>query len=163
MRQLLERGIRSPAATGAGRWFDAVAALCGFFGRVTYEGQAAAELEQLAGTTPADPWPWSFGASATLIVDCHLAHLDGRDPAEIAAAFHETVAAAAADACAEAENGGTVVLSGGSFQNLRLLSSTLRRLEELGFRVLTHRLVPPNDGGISLGQAVVAGARDRAG
>jgi hydrogenase maturation protein HypF len=55
------------------------------------------------------------------------------------------------------------VLSGGSFQNLRLLSSTGRRLERLGFRVLGHRLVPPNDGGIAYGQAVVAAARDRAG
>ena len=51
------------------------------------------------------------------------------------------------------------MLSGGSFQNLRLLDSTRRRLEELGFRVLTHRLVPPNDGGISYGQAAVAAAR----
>jgi hydrogenase maturation protein HypF len=80
----------------------------------------------------------------------------GRPRAEIAAAFHESVANAAAEACAEAAEPQTVVLSGGTFQNLRLLDSTRRRLEELGFRVLTHRLVPPNDGGISYGQAAVA-------
>ena len=78
---------------------------------------------------------------------------------EIAARFHETVAAGAAQACAEAGEPGTVVLSGGTFQNLRLLESTRRRLEALGFHVLSHRLVPPNDGGISYGQAAVAARR----
>jgi hydrogenase maturation protein HypF len=151
--------VNAPRSSGMGRLFDAVAAVLGVRDRVSYEGQAAIELEQLAGTTPAEPWPWSFGASANLIVDCHLARLEGRDPAEIAAAFHETVAAAAADTCAAAESGGTVVLSGGSFQNLRLLASTRHRLEQHGFRVLSHRLVPPNDGGISFGQAAVCAAR----
>jgi hydrogenase maturation protein HypF len=90
-----------------------------------------------------------------------LEFVAGRDPGEIAAALHETVAAGAAAACAEAGEPRTVVLSGGSFQNLRLLESTRARLEELGFRVLTHRRVPPNDGGISYGQAAVAAARLR--
>jgi hydrogenase maturation protein HypF len=83
----------------------------------------------------------------------------GRPRDEVAARFHETVAAAAARACAEAGGPGTVVLSGGSFQNLRLLASTRERLEQQGFRVLSHRLVPPNDGGISYGQAAVAARR----
>jgi hydrogenase maturation protein HypF len=151
--------VNAPRSSGMGRLFDAVAAVLGVRERVSYEGQAAIELEQLAGSTRAEPWEWSFGDGASLVVACHLARLEGRDPAEIAAAFHETVAAAAADACASAESGGTVVLSGGSFQNLRLLSSTRRRLELHGFRVLSHRLVPPNDGGISFGQAAVAAAR----
>ena len=68
------------------------------------------------------------------------------------------MAAAAAEACAQVGEPRTVVLSGGSFQNLRLLGSTRARLERLGFRVLSHRLVPPNDGGISYGQAAVAAA-----
>ena len=76
-----------------------------------------------------------------------------------AAAFHESIAAGSAEACAEVEATGRVVLSGGTFQNLRLLASTRRRLESLGFEVLAHRLVPPNDGGISYGQAAVAAAR----
>jgi hydrogenase maturation protein HypF len=85
----------------------------------------------------------------------------GRRPEEIAAAFHEGVALAAALACDWAAEPRTVVLSGGTFQNLRLLGATRRRLEGLGFSVLTHRLVPPNDGGISYGQAAIAARRDR--
>ena len=83
----------------------------------------------------------------------------GRRGEEIAASFHEGVAAAFALACGQAGGSQTVVLSGGSFQNLRLLGSARRRLEALGLEVLTHRLVPPNDGGVSYGQAVVAAAR----
>jgi hydrogenase maturation protein HypF len=75
-----------------------------------------------------------------------------------AAVFHETIAAASAAACANA-GGGPVVLSGGTFQNVRLLRSTRERLERLGLQVLRHRLVPPNDGGISYGQAAVAARR----
>jgi hydrogenase maturation protein HypF len=89
---------------------------------------------------------------------CHEESLAGRARTEIAAAFHETVARAAADACAAAAEPRVVVLSGGTFQNLRLLDATRARLHEHGFRVLTHRLVPPNDGGISFGQAAVAAA-----
>jgi hydrogenase maturation protein HypF len=142
-----------------GRLFDAVAAVLGFAGEAAYEGHAAVELEQLAGDVKADPWPWSFGRSTELVTQCYLEVADGRDPAWIAASFHETVAASAAAACAEAATSGTVVLSGGTFQNVRLARSTRERLEALGLRVLTHRLVPPNDGGISYGQAAVAAAK----
>ncbi len=151
--------VNAPLSSGMGRLFDAAAALLGVRDEVTYEGQAAIELEQLAGDTAAAPYVWSFGDGAALV---GLAHDDldaGRPRDEIAAAFHETVAAAAADACSRAGEPGTVVLSGGTFQNLRLLASTRRRLEEAGFRTVTHRQVPPNDGGISFGQAAVAAAR----
>ncbi|MGI9111259.1 MAG: carbamoyltransferase HypF [Gaiellaceae bacterium] len=151
--------VNAPLSSGMGRLFDAVAAVLGVRDSVTYEGQAAIELEQLAGDAAADPWAWRFGDGTALVTDCYLALRAGGDRPEIAAAFHETIAAAAAEACAEAAEPRTVVLSGGSFQNLRLLSSTRRRLESLGFRVLTHRLVPPNDGGISYGQAAVAASR----
>ena len=84
----------------------------------------------------------------------------GRDRAEIAAAFHEGVANVAARACAELpEPHVNVVLSGGTFQNVRLLRSVRRELASLGFGVLTHRSVPPNDGGISFGQAAIAARR----
>jgi hydrogenase maturation protein HypF len=151
--------VNAPLATGMGRLFDAVAAVLGVRETVTYEGQAAIELEHLADGVAADAFPWRFGASTELVTTCHLEVRAGRDRREVAAAFHETVAAGAAAACAEAAGPRTVVLSGGSFQNLRLLASTRRRLEALGFRVLVHRLVPPNDGGISYGQAAVAAAR----
>jgi hydrogenase maturation protein HypF len=145
--------------SGMGRLFDAVAALLGFDGKATYEGQAAVELEQLAGDTPAEPYDWRFGDGTALVAACHADLAAGRDRTGIAAAFHETVAAAAAAACTGAGGPEAVVLSGGTFQNVRLLNSTKTRLEALGFRVLTHRLVPPNDGGISFGQAAIAAHR----
>ena len=147
--------VNAPLSSGMGRLFDAAAALLGLRDEVTFEGQAAVELELLAGETTAGPYEWSFGDGTRLIAQLHDDVAAGRPVAEISAAFHETIAAAGAAACAEV-GGGTVVLSGGTFQNLRLLASTRRRLEELGFRVLAHRLVPPNDGGVSYGQAAVA-------
>jgi hydrogenase maturation protein HypF len=151
--------VNAPLASGMGRLFDAVAAILGVRERISYEGQAAIELEHLAGTTEAEPYGWKFGDGAELVRAVHGDVEAGRPRDEIAAAFHESVAAAAADACAEAADPRTVVLSGGSFQNLRLLGSSRRRLEERGFRVLSHRRVPPNDGGISYGQAAIAARR----
>jgi hydrogenase maturation protein HypF len=151
--------VNAPLSSGMGRLFDAVAALLGVREEVSYEGQAAIELEQLAGDTAAEPYAWRFGDGAALVATVHDDLSAGRARAEIAAAFHESVAAGAAAACAEAAGARAVVLSGGSFQNLRLLASTRARLEAAGFRVLSHRLVPPNDGGISYGQAAVAAAR----
>ena len=90
----------------------------------------------------------------------------GVAPAVIAARFHNGVAALIEDGCVllrERHGLGTVALSGGVFQNLILAHQVVARLEARGFRVLVHSRVPCNDGGISLGQAVVAGARDRAG
>ena len=146
--------------SGMGRLFDAVAAALGLRSEVTYEGQAAIELEQLAGETPADAYPWRFDdAQAALVASCYLDLQSGRDRREIAGAFHETIAAAAVAACSEAGGADTVVLSGGTFQNMRLARSTRVRLESNGFRVLTHRIVPPGDGGLSFGQAAVAARR----
>jgi hydrogenase maturation protein HypF len=129
---------------------------------VSYEGQAAIELEQLAGQTDGEPWPWRFGASDELVARCAEELGRGRDRGMISADFHETVAEAAAVACLEAAGPELVVLSGGTFQNVRLLASITWRLERYGFRVLSHRRVPPNDAGISFGQAAVAVARARA-
>ena len=155
--------VNAPLSSGMGRLFDAVAALLGVREEVTYEGQAAIELEQLAGAVLAEPYAWRFGDGAALAGAVHDDLAAGRPREEIAAAFHEAVAAASAAACAEVAEPRTVVLSGGSFQNLRLLASTRDRLERLGFRVLAHRRVPPNDGGISYGQAAVAATRSGSG
>ncbi|MDW8339545.1 MAG: carbamoyltransferase HypF [Thermoleophilia bacterium] len=155
--------VNAPLSSGAGRLFDAIAALVGVRERVTYEGQAAIELEHLAGDISADPYPCRLVGSvivgSDLVAAAHDDLVAGRERAEIAAAFHEGVAAVFAAACALAGGPQTVVLSGGCFQNLRLLGALRDRLEAEGFRVLSHRLVPPNDGGVSYGQAVVAAAR----
>jgi len=155
--------VNAPRSSGMGRLFDAVAALLGVREQVSYEGQAAAELEQLAGDTRADPYECAMDAGvirgADLVGAAHDDLLAGRDRAEIAAAFHEGVALAATRACLHAREPRTVVLSGGTFQNLRLAGSIRGRLERAGFRVLTHRTVPPNDGGISYGQAAIAASR----
>jgi hydrogenase maturation protein HypF len=153
--------VNAPLSSGMGRLFDAAAAVLGVRNEVTYEGQAAIELELLAGATDAEPYPWQFGDGSELIGAVHDDLAAGRDRSEVAAAFHEAIAAAAAEACTQASEPRTVVVSGGTFQNLRLLESTSRRLERRAFRVLAHRRVPPNDGGISFGQAAVAAATRR--
>ncbi len=158
-------GVNAPRSSGMGRLFDAVAAVLGVRERVSYEGQAAIELEQLAGDEAAEPYACTQDggviAGADLVAAVHDDLAAGRPRAQIAAAFHEGVAGAAAAACAAAGEPRTVVLSGGTFQNLRLLASTRHRLEALGFEVRSHVAVPPNDGGISYGQAAVAAARTR--
>jgi hydrogenase maturation protein HypF len=110
----------------------------------------------------AAPYPCTFEGGTIRGADLVAAAYDdlaaGRPRGEIAAAFHEGVAAAFANACVANSPPGTVALSGGSFQNLRLLASLRSRLEVAGFRVLSHRLVPPNDAGVSYGQAAVAAA-----
>ena len=155
--------VNAPLSTGMGRLFDAVSALLGVREHVSYEGQAAVELEWLAGNVPAEPYACAVAggtiAGPELVRAAHDDLSAGRFRAEIAAAFHEGVAAAGARACELAAEPRTVVLSGGAFQNLRLLGSTRSRLQRLGFRVLSHRVVPANDGGISYGQAAVAARR----
>ena len=158
--------VNAPLSSGMGRLFDAVAAVVGLREEVTFEGQAAIELEELAGETRAEPYPCRVEGAvirgADLVRAAHDDLAAGRDRSEIAAAFHEGVAAVAASVCSETAEPRAVVLSGGTFQNLRLLASTRTRLEAEGFRVLSHRHVPPNDGGISYGQAAVAAARQSA-
>jgi hydrogenase maturation protein HypF len=167
-------GTGSPPTSSAGRLFDAVAAILGVRDAVNYEGQAAVELEQLAD--PAEPaaYPAAVGAAAgrpLLLAGADLirAVVDdlaaGTAPGVVAGRFHNGMARMIVTACErlrEATGLQAVALSGGVFQNLLLLERTVAWLEELGFRVLVHSRVPPNDGGISLGQPAVAGARDRA-
>jgi hydrogenase maturation protein HypF len=167
------KGINSPLTSSAGRLFDAAAAILGVRDAINYEGQAAIELEQLAETlTPAEaeayPATLETGEGPFTIRGSDLLHAviedrTGRVPAPvIASRFHHGVAALIEAGCVlmrERYDLGTVALSGGVFQNLLLLNATVARLEARGFRVLTHSRVPCNDGGISLGQAVVAASR----
>ena len=170
---LARRGVNAPVTSSAGRLFDAVAALLGVRDSINYEGQAAVELEQLAATSRHEPYPAAITDGQPLTVaGCDLVRaaaedlLAGVPRAVIGARFHQGVAAMIGAACGllrDRTGLGTVALSGGVFQNLLLLGTVVDLLEGSGFRVLTHSRVPPNDGGISLGQAVVAAARDRAG
>ncbi|HJU01805.1 MAG TPA: carbamoyltransferase HypF, partial [Actinomycetes bacterium] len=166
-------GTAAPVTSSAGRLFDAVAAILGVRDAVNYEGQAAVELEQLAdplerGAYPVRVAPAGDGLlrlGGSDLVRAVVADLSAGLPSPlIAARFHNGLAAATVTACdvLREETGlGTVALSGGVFQNMLLLERTVASLEAGGFRVLTHSRVPPNDAGISLGQAAVAGARDR--
>ncbi|MFI6326772.1 carbamoyltransferase HypF [Micromonospora chersina] len=166
---LARRGTNSPRTSSAGRLFDAVSALLGLHDRVTYEGQAAIAVEQRADrderggyrVEAAGPVPLLHVGRALVrcVVDDLLA---GVDPGRIAARFHHGLAdavARAAVAVRERTGLATVALSGGVFQNVLLLDRVVSELERDGFRVLVHSRVPPNDGGISLGQAAVAAAR----
>ena len=165
------RGINSPVTSSAGRLFDAVAALLGVRDVINYEGQAAVELEQLADPGEAGSYQARIGDQTPFgISGCDLVRAAAEDTAAgipgaiVAARFHHGVAALIEDGCLllrERHGLATVALSGGVFQNLLLLHDTVARLEARGFRVLVHSRIPCNDGGISLGQAVVAGARDR--
>ena len=170
---LARSGTASVATSSAGRLFDAVAAILGVRDSVNYEGQAAVELEQLADPAETAAYPAEVDKgdggllrlAGTSLVRAVAAELEaGVAPPLIAARFHNGLAATTVAACqAVRDDTGltTVALSGGVFQNLLLLERTVTALEQAGFRVLTHSRVPPNDGGISLGQAAVAGARAR--
>ena len=169
VRRMLERRFACPPATGAGRWFDAVAALCGGRARVSYEGQAAAELEALSARGAWQPYPFEVAPGPADEIDLRptvralAADLRrGASPGEIAARFHETLGAAVLAACVRARRAhgiSVVALSGGCFQSRLLLGICAARLEGAGFEVLRHRKVPPNDGGVALGQAAVAARR----
>ncbi len=161
----------SPVTTSMGRLFDGVAALCGICPEASYEGQAAVELES-AGGPGGEPYPLPLtnpaGSPHALLdaretIRCIADDVErGIDPAVVSARFHATVAAATASACAAtAETHGLdlVVLSGGVFQNRRLVEAVATRLNAGGLRVLVPSRLPPNDGGISYGQAAIAAAR----
>ena len=172
--QLGRSGLQSPPTSSAGRLFDAVAALLDVRDVVTYEGQAACELEQLADRQGRD----AYSARLELTPTGHV--VQGSDLVAgaledvragvarplVAGRFHRGLARAVVDVCLALrdETGlGAVALSGGCFANVILTEEVTAGLGAEGFEVLRHRQVPCNDGGISLGQAAVAAARHRAG
>jgi hydrogenase maturation protein HypF len=168
--QQIARRLNAPLASSLGRLFDAAAAVLGVRSVSRYEGEAAMELEALAGTRSAQPLPFPAAAGPDgiwvldplpLLVALGERRAAGVGMAELAARFHESVAAAA-DALAArlAAQAGlrTVALGGGCFQNARLLVSLRARLEARGLTVLVPRQLGPNDGAVSYGQAAVAAA-----
>nr|MBA2707388.1 carbamoyltransferase HypF [Gemmatimonadaceae bacterium] len=162
--KLVQKGMRSFSTTSAGRLFDTVAALLGFTRAVTFEGQAAMWVEQLGRQRPAaQPYPFAFEggvldyrpALESVIEDRRR----GRALEEIARAFHQGLAqsvAGAITALCEQEAVDTAVLSGGVFQNDLLVADLAACLRSTRITLWTNRIVPPNDGGISLGQAALS-------
>ncbi len=170
--KMARREINSPLTSSAGRLFDAAAALIGVRDTINYEGQAAIELEQIADPAERSGYQAAVGTDGLVRVrGSDLIRAAAEDLAAgtarpaVAARFHNGVAGAVVATCGvlrDRHNLGVVALSGGVFQNLLFTSAVVAGLRRAGFEVLTHGRVPCNDGGISLGQAMVAGARDRA-
>ncbi|HYN47717.1 MAG TPA: carbamoyltransferase HypF [Candidatus Nanopelagicales bacterium] len=170
LRTQVARRLNAPAASSAGRLFDAAAALLGLRDVAEYEAQAAIDLEIAAGDRSAPAFPAPLARVDGLLVFDPRPTLQallegvaaGRAVGPLAAAFHETIVEVTRElvAAAAGETGlRTVCLSGGVFQNRRLASTLLRRLTRDGFEVFINRRVPVNDGGISYGQAAIAAAR----
>jgi hydrogenase maturation protein HypF len=171
---LTRTGLSCPVTTSIGRLFDAVAALCGVRARVNYEGQAAAELEGMCDPSPDREYPIVVHDTDRAVtidpretIAAIAADVErGERPGAIAARFHATISRATVHAllaAASRHEVETVVLSGGVFQNRRLLTSAMRDLHHAGLRVLVPQRLPVGDGGISYGQAAVAASRSASG
>jgi hydrogenase maturation protein HypF len=162
---MLARDVNCPMTTSAGRLFDGVASLLGLAQRSSFEGQAAMALEFIADENETESYPFALESNSLLVLDWRpmIAALTadiaaGVAPARISARFHNGLIGAMVKV---ADRVGTprVALSGGCFQNRRLVESAAARLSAAGFTPLLHRQVPPNDGGIALGQLCIAAAR----
>ena len=165
-------GLGSVSTTSVGRLFDVVSALLGIRGRVTYEAQAAIELEVVAGRWRRDHTQPVRGFALPVVSTNGLPTLDpepllrslvqalgdGAEPGELAWAFHDALAASTAELAARVASShgvATIGLTGGVFANRLLLGLMVDRLTADGFEVLTHQMVPANDGGLALGQVAV--------
>jgi hydrogenase maturation protein HypF len=165
---MVTQGINAPLTSSMGRLFDGIAALVGLRNTVAFEGQAAMELEMIAQPEEIGHYDFGWQTSDGLqiptepIIQGVVADLThGRSASWISRRFHTTLVRLFTDLCVCLRRQTAldrVVLSGGAFQNAILLQELSRSLEKESFAVYTHRLVPPNDGGIALGQAVAAGA-----
>ena len=169
IRWQIEREVNAPLTSSVGRLFDAVASILGVRHRARYEAQAAIELEALVDPAADGAYPVAIAGEDPAVIDPGplirevVADWEAGTPVPlIAARFHAAVAAAIVQAC-ERIRASTrldrVVLSGGVFQNVTLLGGAVHGLVGAGFEVFTHHVVPPNDGGIALGQAAIAHAR----
>ncbi|MGB8387112.1 carbamoyltransferase HypF [Mycobacterium sp.] len=164
-RSQLESGTGCVPCSSMGRLFDAVASLLGVRHRIDYEGQAAIELEALAESAGDEAGPsLPLAVRANGVIDptpmvqtLVSARYTGTPPALLAAAFHRAVAVAVAEVVAQVAGAVRLVgLTGGVFQNVLLLRACRTRLQANGFEVLIHHAVPPNDGGLALGQAAIS-------
>jgi hydrogenase maturation protein HypF len=163
LRGMLKQRLNSPVTSSAGRLFDAVASLAGLRQVCSFEGQAAMELEFATGAAVGDG-SYDFRLQeehGCLILDWEpmvRAIVEQPDDPAVARRFHHTLACMMV-ATAERAGDSRVVLTGGCFQNKYLTELAVRKLASAGFRPYWHQRVPPNDGGIALGQ-IVAAARE---
>jgi hydrogenase maturation protein HypF len=160
LKGMLERGVNTPLTSSAGRLFDGVAALIGLRQVCRFEGQAAMELEFAAGDGAAsEPYGFEIQSGDGLVIDWEpmlRAIVSGVEaPAAVARRFHATLAAIAV-AVARRIGEPKVVLSGGCFQNRLLTELVIGHIQGAGMQPYWHQRVPPNDGGIALGQVVAA-------
>ena len=170
---MLARRIQTVETSSCGRLFDAVAALLGLVTEVSFEGQAAIALEALAEHGIDQRYEFAVEDHEPMILDFRPVIVSivsdlaaGRPGGEISARFHNTLSAAIAEVCATVSRRDAlqrVCLSGGTFQNLYLLGRTVVELRRRGLEVFLHAQVPANDGGLSLGQAMIANERVRRG
>ena len=170
LKRMIGQRVNSPLTSSMGRLFDAVSSLLSIRDTVNYEGQAAIELETAADAEVKEEYPFKIqetrrpmivdpvemvkGIVQDLISGCPRSFISGK--------FHRTIARLVVETCRRIrlESGlDRVVLSGGVFQNTLLLEWVFHGLKQAGFKVYTHHLVPTNDGGVSLGQAVIAHMR----
>jgi hydrogenase maturation protein HypF len=167
LAQQLERRVNTVQTSSSGRLFDAVSSLAGVRQEINYEAQAAIELEALVEEDVKEAYEFAVEEaidSAPLIRAVVSDVKSGVPSGVIAAKFHNGMAAMIRDVCVrlrEESDLNEVVLSGGVFQNVALLERVLPLLRVSGFTVYTHHLVPPNDGGLSLGQAMIAAVKAR--
>ncbi|MCB8966892.1 MAG: carbamoyltransferase HypF [Ardenticatenaceae bacterium] len=162
LKHQLTTGLNAPPTSSMGRLFDAVAALVGVRATVNYEAQAAIELEALADPTETGVYPFAIqnALDPAPLMQAILADLRAHTPIPtIAARFHNSVAHMVRQVCADLRARyqiNEVALSGGVWQNVTLLQQTVRLLQQDNFTLLLHSKVPPNDGGLALGQAAIA-------
>jgi hydrogenase maturation protein HypF len=170
LEQMLEKNLNSPPTSSIGRLFDAVAALVGLRDAAQFEGQAAMELEAVASENCMRSYRFILDDGESIVIDSAPVVraivddiVEGRGIDEIAGAFHNSLAEVIVQAARRVRSMigvNRVALSGGVFQNTLLAARSEKGLREAGFEVFAQRLVPCNDGGLSLGQAYVVAPRE---
>jgi len=168
VRRMIATGVNTAPTSSCGRLFDAVASIIGLRQEVNFEGQAAIELEMAAEDGYEERYPYGIDGDGPWEVDfrpaieCIVRDVRANVPrGRMAAKFHNAVADGMVEVCrrmAAESKLRRVCLSGGTFQNVRLLATTAAGLRASGLEVFLHGLAPPNDGGIALGQAAIAAA-----
>ncbi len=163
LRSQITHRINTPFTTSMGRLFDAVSSLIGIRQKITYEGQAAIELENISDPTEESAYEIPLMGktidSLALFPQILADYRQGISPSKISARFHNAIASLCLNICDEIRNElsiDKVALSGGVWQNITLLEKTLSLLRHAGFETLVHHQIPANDGGISVGQLLIA-------